>query len=326
MLWVLGIDVAKASLEVALMDGAGGWQTGNFKNTPAGFTRLLKWLRKRTQELMPVCLEATGRYSRDVAAFLYAEGYAVSLVNPTRVSHYRQACGQLHKTDKQDAKLLAEYCTTHHPPLWTPPTFAQEELQEMTRYLESLKKEKTRVLNRLASGPFTQWVQRDLQEQLAQLKQRIAELEQEIKQVATQDDEQRRQIALLTSIKGIGELTALRFLAEVPDYRRFAHADQLAAYAGLVPKQHTSGTSVQRKSKLTKTGNAHLRSAFYLPALSAARHNPVIRAFAERLAARGKPKMTIVAAVMRKLIQLAYGVLKSGRPFDPNYSSQPAQT
>ena len=169
-------------------------------------------------------------------------------------------------------------------------------------------------------------MQRDLQEQLAQLKQRIAELEQEIKQVATQDDEQRRQIALLTSIKGIGELTALRFLAEVPDYRRSAHAGQLAAYAGLVPKQHTSGTSVQRKSKLAKTGNAHLRSAFYLPALSAARHNSVIRAFAERLAARGKSKMTIVAAVMRKLIQLAYGVLKSGRPFDPNYSSQPAQT
>ncbi len=153
-----------------------------------------------------MCLEATGRYSRDVAAFLYAEGYAVSLVNPTRVSHYRQACGQLHKTDKQDAKLLTEYCTTHHPPLWTPPTFAQEEWQEMTRYLESLKKEKTRVLNRLASGPFTQWVQRDLQEQLAQLKQRIAELEQEIKQVATQDDEQRRQIALLTSIKASASL------------------------------------------------------------------------------------------------------------------------
>ena len=107
----------------------------------------------------------------------------------------------------------------------------------------------------------------------------------------------------------------------MPDFRQFDSADQLAAYAGLVPKQHFSGTSVHKKPTLAKTGNAFLRTAFYMPALSAARFNPLIAIFSQRLEARGKEKMTIVAAVMHKLLVLAYGVLKSGRPFDPNFAT-----
>lgn len=319
---VLGIDVAKASLEVALRDGQGRYQTGQFANSSAGFTRLLKWLRKHSTEPVHVCLEATGRYSRAATRFLHQQGYVVSVINPARIHFYRGLTGQRSKTDKIDAKLLAEFCATHHPQPSTPPTPEQETLQELTRYLDSLKQERTRLHNRLAAGPLTQWVQRDLHEQLARLRQRIADLEREIEEAAQQAAQHDAQIQLLTSIPGIGLLTATRFLAEVPDYRRFAHADQLAAYAGLVPKQHSSGASVQRKATLSKAGNPHLRSAFYMPALSAARFNPVIRRFAQRLAARGKPKMTIVAAVMRKLLTLAYGVLKSGRPFDPDYSAQ----
>ena len=326
MSWVLGIDVAKASLEIALMDGQGCWQTGHFANNPTGFSHLLRWLRKRTHEPVHVCLEATGRYSRAVTRFMHEQGYVVSVINPARTPLYRGLTGQHNKTDKTDAKLLAEFCATHHPEPSTPPTSEQESLQELTRHLDSLKQEKTRTLNRLEAGPFTDWVLRDLEEQLASLQRRIADLEREIEAATKQDPEHRHQMVLLTSIPGIGMITAARFLAEVPDFRRFAHADQLAAYAGLVPKVHNSGTSVYRKPTLSKAGNAHLRNAFYMPALNAARFNPVIRRFADRLAARGKAKMTIVAAVMRKLLQLAYGVLKSGRTFDPNYSSQPAQT
>lgn len=322
MPWVLGIDVAKVSLEVALSDGQGRWQTGHFTNNAAGFSRLLEWLRKHASEPVHVCLEATGRYSRAVSRFLHQEGYVVSVINPARIPFYRGLTGQRNKTDKTDAKLLAEFCATHHPEPWTPPTPEQETLQELTRYLNSLKQERTRLHNRLEAGPLTQWVQRDLEEQLARLRERIADLEREVEKAAQHAAKHDAQIQLLTSIPGIGLITAPRFLAEVPDYRRFAHADQLAAYAGLVPKQHSSGTSVHRKATLSKVGNAHLRSAFYMPALSAARFNPVIRRFAQRLAARGKTKMTIVAAVMRKLLTLAYGVLKSGRPFDPNYAAQ----
>jgi transposase len=316
----LGIDVAKATLAVALLDEQGRWQSGQFANNPTGFARLLRWLRKRTQHPVHICLEATGRYSQAVACFWVEQGYVVSVVNPARPQHYRRALGQPTKTDKSDAKLLAHFCATQQPAPWTPPSAAQARLQELTRHLDTLQQAQTRARNRLATGPTTEWVRRDLETELVSLAQRIAALQQEIEAATQADPAQRQQMALLTSIPGIGVLTAARFLAEVPDVRRFAKADQLAAYAGLVPHQHDSGSSVHRKPTLTKAGNAHLRHAFYMPALNAARFNPVIRQFADRLAAYGKAKMTIVAAVMRKLLHLAYGVLKTGQPFDPNYA------
>jgi transposase len=128
---------------------------------------------------------------------------------------------------------------------------------------------------------------------------------------------------LLCSIPAVGPILAASFLAEVPDVTFFENAGQLAAYAGLTPTQHDSGTSVHKKGKLSKKGNAHLRSALYMPALCAARYNPLIAAFVARLQANGKAKMTIVAAVMHKLLRLAYGVIKSGRPFDPNFAHSP---
>ena len=320
----LGIDVAKASLAVALWDGQARWQCAHFANDASGWRQLLRWLRKRTQASVHVCLEATGRYSQPIATFLVEQGYVVSLVNPARPQHYRYACGQQTKTDKSDAKLLAHFCATQQPPPWTPPSAAQAQLQELTRYLDTLKQAHTRTHNRLAAGPSSAWVRRDLEAELASLEQRIAALEQEIEAVMEADAAQRQQLRLLTSIPGIGRPTAARFLAEVGDVRRFAHADQLAAYAGLVPKHHDSGTSVHRQPKLSKAGNARLRRALYMPALNAARFNPVIRQLVDRLTAAGKSKMTIVGAVMRKLLHLAYGVLKHARPFDPNYSHKPA--
>jgi transposase len=323
MTCTLGIDVAKATLAVALLDEQGRWQTGAFANSPAGFSRLLAWLRHRSEAAVHVCLEATGRYSRGVAAFLHAQGYAVSVVNPAHTPLYRSLRGGRHKTDKSDAKLLAQFCATHHPAPSTPPTPQQEQLQELTRHLDSLKQAQTRVRNRLAAGPTTAWVRRDLADELAALQRRIADLEQEIEAATHQDPDQAHQMALLTSIPGLGTITAARFLAEVPDFRRFAQADQLAAYAGLVPTLHDSGTSVHKPAKLSKAGNAHLRHAFYMPALSAMRCNPLIRRLVERLTARGKAKMTIVAAVMHKLLRLAYGVLKTDRPFDPDFAASP---
>jgi transposase len=316
---VAGIDVAKATLDVALLDGSGQWQTGRFANSDEGFSRLQRWLEKRSEPSVHICLEATGRYSRGVARYLHEAGYPVSVINPTKTPLYRNLVGQQNKSDASDAKLLAQYCANHELNAWTPPSAHQEQLQELTRYLDTLKREQTRLGNRLAAGPLSDWVLHDLQEQFAALEQRIAALEQEIETLTQQDDDQRHHFELLLSIPGVGRLTAARFLAEVPDLAAFAKASHLAAYAGLVPRHHNSGTSVHKKSRLTKSGNPYLRHAFYMPALSAMRHNPIIRRFADRLAAAGKPKMAIVAAAMHKLLRLAYGVLKSNRPFDPDF-------
>jgi transposase len=325
---VLGIDVAKATLAVALQVRCDQLVSHEFANSAQGHAQLIGWL---TQQLdgqpvgaLHICLEATGRYGQAVAEQLWAVGYQVSLVNPSRIHAYAKSKLRRSKTDKADAQLIADFCATQAPPPWQPPSAQQQTLQELTRHLESLKQERTRTHNRLKAGVRSHWVQRDLQSQAHSLAQRIAELEREIAAHTQQEETHRSQMALLTSIPGIGQLTAARFLAEVADVHQFAQAGHLAAYAGLVPSEHTSGTSVQRKPKLCKTGNPHLRTAFYLPALNAARFNPLVRALVKRLEAKGKPKMVIVAAAMRKLLHLAYGVLKSGQPFDANYAVKPS--
>lgn len=316
---ILGIDIAKASFEVALRNGAGACCTASFVNTAVGFGRLQEWLVGQDVRAVHACLEATGRYGQALATFLVDQGHAVSIVNPLRIRAYGQSKLLRTKSDRVDAKLIADFCATQAPPLWQPPSAVQAELQALTRHLEALKESRQQERNRLHAGSPSPTVRRTIQEHLDFLEQQIAQLEQEVQRLSEQDDAQRQQLRLLVSIPGIGPLTAAKFLAEIPDVHAFAHAGQLAAYAGLCPKQHTSGASVRKKSTLAKTGNGYLRTAFYMPALAALRCNPIIQNFVRALKARGKAPMTIVGAVMRKLLHLAYGVLKSGKPFDPTY-------
>jgi transposase len=268
-------------------------------------------------------LEATGRYGEALAEYLFTRQHLVSVVNPSRIHHYGRSKLRRSKTDKSDAKLIADFCATQQPSLWSPHSEHQQELQELTRQLDDLQQSRQRVRNRLGSGIRSKTVQRLLGEQLELLDGQIRELEAEINRHIRQDEQTFRHFQLLISIPASGPCTAAKFLAEVPDIRFFASADQLAAYAGLVPRHHLSGSSGQAKSTLAKTGNTFLRTAFYMPALSAERFNPIITNLVRRLrsATIPKSKMTIVAAIMHKLLVLAYGVLKSGRPFDPNFAA-----
>lgn len=320
---VLGIDVSKVKVDVALAVSETKVFTATFDNTKAGFTALGRWIRRQTKQVLHVCLEATARYGEAIAEHLFAQGHQVSVVNPSRIHAYGRSKLRRSKTDKSDAKLIADFCATQQPPLWTPLSVHQQELQELTRQLDDLKKSRLRVSNRLESGIRSKTVQRLLEEQLELLDAQIRELEAAVTDHIRQDEPAHSAFQLLVSIPAIGPCTAAKFLAEVPDIRLFDSADQLAAYAGLVPRHHLSGSSVHGKSTLAKTGNTFLRTAFYMPALSAERFNPIIAALAQRLrtATIPKSKMTIVAAIMHKLLVLAYGVLKSGRPFDPNFAA-----
>jgi transposase len=319
---VLGIDISKAKVDVALLDTERTLLSATFANTKAGFLQLTHWLGRQHKQPVHACLEATGRYGQALAEYLYGCGHLVSVVNPSRIHAYGRSKLRRSKTDKSDAKLIADFCATQHPPLWMPSTLHQQELQELTRQLDDLKQARTRVSNRLGSGLRSPTVRRLLQEQLDLLDEQMGQLEKEITDHIQADEQTQASFQLLLSIPAIGPLTAARFLAEVPDIRLFGNGGQLAAYAGLVPRQAESGSSVQRKATLAKNGNTHLRTAFYMPALSAERFNPLIAQFAQRLRSSPVPKskMTIIAAIMHKLLVLAYGVLKSGRPFDPNFA------
>ena len=250
-----------------------------------------------------VCLEATGRYGEVVAIYLHARGYAVSVVNPAR----------------QDARVIAHFCATQTPKLWTSPTPVVQELQALSCRLKTLKINRTRELNRQQSGLTSETVLAAIAAHIAFLDEQITTIEQRMRDLINQDPELRQQYELLLSIPDIGNITAANFLAEVPDITRFDSASQLAAYAGLTPRRHESGSSIHLRRRLVKAGNVHFRTAFFMPALVAMRYNPIIKALVVRLEARGKCRMSIVGATMRKLVHLAFGVLKHQQPFDPDY-------
>jgi len=318
---ILGVDISKDKVDVALFEGKRALGSGQFANTVAGFKKLNKWLNNKGADPVWVCLEATGRYGEGVAEYFYEAGHEVSMVNPARIKRYAESQLRRNKTDQIDAVVIADFCRTQEPPLWTPPTLQKRELQEMSRRMEALIEQRTRETNRFKSGQGCEVVLESLQDSLSFLDEQIGKLEKRIREHIDRHPDLKEEFELLTSIRGIGDKTAIKLMAELPDVKRFDSVGQVVAYAGLSPQQHTSGSSVHKRSRLTKIGKQTLKTAMYFPALSAIRFNPMVKALAKRLEGRGKDKMVIVGAAMRKLLQLVYGVLKSGKPFDPNYAN-----
>lgn len=313
----VGIDVAKDSRAVALLGPRTPRKT-SLPNTPAGDARLIQWLAHQHVADVLVCLEATGTYSDDVAQALHEADYRVAVVNPARIAAYAKSHLARNKTDAADAVLIARFAQAEAAtlPPWTPPDPALRELRALVRHLDALQQQRQAEQNRQAAGGHPTAVATALQEHIRFLDQQIAAGLRQITDHLEGHPDLRTQHELLTSIPGIGTLTAVRILAEAGDLRRFRDARAVAAYAGLRPRQYRSGTSVQRRTRLSKLGNAALRRALYFPAIVAKQHNPVLQVFCARLARRGLAPKALVGAAMRKLLQIAYGVLASGRPFD----------
>ena len=192
-----------------------------------------------------------------------------------------------------------------------------KELQALVRRLDSLQEMVNQEHNRLETA--TAKVAELTTAHLDYLKQQQKLIKQLIDEHFERHPKLKQQRELLTSIPGIGIQTAAVFLAEVGRVEDYQSARQLAAYAGLTPSERSSGTSVHGKSRLSCTGNVRLRRALYMPAIVSMRFNPLLKAFSDRLLERGKVKMQAIGAIMRKLVHLAFGILKSQTPFDPNY-------
>ena len=311
---VLGIDVAKRKFDVALLT-AHKVTVGQFHNTPEGFANLESWLVKYGVERVHACLEATGTYGEALAEHLYHTGHVVSLVNPARIKGFGQSELSRTKTDRADAQLIARFCGAMKPEPWQPLTPEVKELRALVRRLDELKSMHTQETNRLESADAV--VRPSIQDMIDHIDVRILQVTRQIRDHIDHHPDLRGKRDLLETIPGIGPGTSAMILAEFGDVSRFQDAGQMASFCGLTPRHRQSGTSVRGRSMLSKTGSSRIRQALYMPALCAIRYNPVIRAFRARLLANGKHKMIIVGAVMRKLVYLAYGVLKSGRPFNP---------
>jgi transposase len=316
----LGIDISKLKFNVCLINKSSKLKHKVFQNTSSGFEQLLEWLSRQGGERVHACLEATGTYSEPLALFLAAAGHTVSLINPAATKAFAASCLSRTKNDRVDAELIARFCQAQQPPAWVPPSPEVRELQALVRRLESLIEMRVAEENRLSSGITVDVVRESVEELLAHLNTQIRRTEQLIRNHINQHPRLKRQRELLDSIPGIAETTAAALLSEITNITQYRSARQVAAYAGLVPRERQSGTSLRGRTRLSKIGNARLRRALYFPAITALRCSPFFQAWAEGLQERGKSKMSVICAVMRKLLHVAYGVLKNDKEFDPQWA------
>lgn len=314
----IGIDVSKAILDVTVLVASKTLYL-QVKNELTGWCELCRWLDELEAQDNPVCMESTGVYSLGVANHLYQQGHTVSVVNPARISAFAGSLLQRNKTDKSDSFTIALFCQRMQPDPWQPQSGTAKRLRALSRFAADLDSDRTRCISRLEGMEEDNPAWRYIKTQIDLIEAQQRDVQAEIDKLIQDDDELRQQRDLLVSIVGIGEKTASALLGELPDLSRFTSSRQLVAYAGLSPQRFESGSSVHRRTKMSKIGAARLRHLLYFPAMAAKKHNPHLKIFAERLKEAGKEKMVVVGAVMRKLLVLVYAVLKSGKPYDREY-------
>lgn len=316
MLDMVGVDVSKEKLDVALLRDQGKFRDKVVANSRKGFLELAAWLAKQGVTRAHVCMEATGAYWEDLAEFLVDSGFEVSVVNPLLIKKFGESLGERSKTDRIDARVIAKFCAERAPQLWQAPSKAVRGLRALVRRREALIELRTEELNRRDSAS-EQRVLESIAKVIAMLDEQIATIERQIRDHIDNDPTLKEQRALLESVPGIGKIVSGMLLSYYGGELRFKSSKQAVAFAGLDTSRRESGTSVRAKPRMSKKGHSNIRGTLYMPAVVAMSKSAWGKAFAARLAAAGKPPMLIIGAVMRKLVAIAYGVLKSGQPFNP---------
>lgn len=325
--WI-GLDVSKDTIEVCLLRESGKEHFKQFPNDGSGHLKLLRWVQHLAPDAaIHFCLEATGSYSKGsysngIALFLAESEQAVSVLNPARIHYFARSQGQGNKTDKADARIIALFCRKEEPELWRAAAPEVRELVALVRRYHAVQDLLVQEKNRIQAPSQPKAVVSSLKSTVRFLEKEIERLKKQIRQHFNNHDGLKNDAALLQSIPGVGELTAWDILAELPDVSQFDSAQAVAAYAGLAPREHRSGSSVFKKTRLSKQGNGRLRKALYFPAVNALTWNPIVKAHYERLRAVGKIRMVALAAAMRKMLMLCYGVLKHQKPFQVDWHCQ----
>ncbi len=313
---VVGVDIAKHKFDVARLE-ANKYKHKKFDNTPDGFAAFIAWLATFDDNKVLICMEATGAYSIPLAEFLVQSDYPVAVVNPAKIKGFAKNELSRAKTDKADAKLIARYALEKQPSLWTPPPANIREPQALLRRVEDLLEMRQMEKNRLDTADAS--IAESIKTVLTQLEKELKATRKRIQRLIDQDPDLKRRRDLLETIPGIAEASSAHLLVALSEHYHFTNAKQAVAFAGLNPALNESGTWKGR-TRISKMGDPLLRAKLYMPAVVAGQHNPIIRAFRLRLEANRKNGMAIVCASMRKLVHIAFAILKSGQPFDPHFS------
>jgi transposase len=309
-----GVDVSAKTL-TGVRRGGGKEEEKEFANDAVGHRELVRWVGKTGR----VCVEATGVYHLQLALTLRAAGVEVMVLNPRVAKDFARALANRSKTDKVDAWTLLEYVERMEFVAWAAPSEAVLELRELGRRLNELIQtavdEKNRLHAKTVSG-LSKTVVADVKAHVAQIEKRIKQIERAAVEVVQSDADLHEQFEILSRIRGVGTRSAIHLMTELAVLDPTMSVKQLVAYAGLDPRRHESGTSVEKPARISKVGNARLRAILYMIALSAVRHDRGARLFFARLVTRGKKKMQALVAVMRKLLHGIWIVLQRRVAFE----------
>jgi transposase len=322
----VGVDIAAQTATVATQrPGTKVSRALTIAQTPEGYTSLLHQLQATgyvPSEIL-VVMEATGPYCISLATRLVHEGFAVSVINPAQAHHFAKALLKRAKTDVIDAQTLAQLAMVLQPEPWTPPPQIYYAIQQRLAQRDDLLNLRQQVRNQLHAlvqhPTVIPEVRARMEHLLTTFETQLVEVEAEITTALCQESAWSAAAQRLQSIKGVGWVTAAWVLVTTLNLTSCDTVDSLTAYAGLAPRPRQSGSSVWHRPSIGHTGNGRLRTAFYMATLSAAQHNPVIKAFYTRLRAVGKPEKVARCAAARKLLHIAWAVVKKDQHFDPYY-------
>lgn len=314
---VIGIDISKASFDVAYQKNENQFVHFKFSNNPKGFNKFIKAISKADHCVM----EATGPYYLFLAQYLFEKEIKVSVVNPLQVKHFVRMRMIKAKTDKKDAEMIALYGQSEHPDLWEPDEQPIMQIHQLNAAIEGLKKQTTMLKNRLEA--FSQIhdcdteVMRELRSLLRVMESKTVKLEKRLLEITKQHYEQT--FRLVTDIPAVGPKTAIMLIAITNNFQKFNNAKKLSSYVGLSPRIYQSGTSVKGKGHITKMGNSQMRKLLYLCSWSAKRCNSQCKAMYERMSEKGKPERVIKIAIANKLLRQAFAVGKNLNNYQENY-------
>ena len=314
----IGIDVSKNSF-VAAYPTKSGYTTQTFKNDTKGVRQFIKSLPEESHCVM----EATGNYSMLLLYLLQQAGFPVSMENPQKIKHFSRAMMSVTKTDEIDAKLIAMYGEKMNPAPYKIPSESILLLKQKRTVLRQLKKQLAATLNlqqSLAVLPKQDTTSKVAVEQTIKfLRKQISKMEEEITNLSNK--EFKRQMNLLTSIKGIGSTLASALIVATGGFTYFTSAKQISRFLGLCPTYQQSGTSVNIKGHINRNGDTHLRSQLYIAALSSLRCNTACKEMYDRLRSNGKPGKVALVAITNKLIRQAFAVVNNNQPYIDGYVS-----
>lgn len=316
----VGIDVSKLTFDAVVLPVQGKQRHRKFENTLAGFGKFLEWLSPAPTTHLHVCMEGTGRLWEGFAEFLDARKINVSVVNPAQIKGFAESEMRRSKTDRIDAAIIARFCRAQNPRTWAAPLPEIKLVRDLQRHLDSLKEDETRQTNRLKSGELSKLITDGIKRNLAHIRQEIEFYESEIKGMLKTEGALEAARKVLTII-GVGQVTAATFIGELGCLEKFDRLRDVEIFCGIAPRVFQSGTSVHGRTRISKKGNARLRRALFMAALSGMRHNPQLREFADRLKENGKPGKVVVCAVARKLLRMMVAIARSGRVYDPSFKS-----